>query len=63
MTIYKSSDGSTSFELRQTDFLDENGSKTYCFTCRINSHGFTAEVENIWFYREDLLKFADEFVS
>ncbi len=60
MTIYKSSDGSTSFELRRTDFSDENGSKTYCFTCRINSHGFTAEVENIWFYREDLLKFSDE---
>jgi len=60
MGVYIGSDGKTVFELIQTDFLDENGSKTYCFTCKVGSHKFAAELENIWFYGVDLLNFAEE---
>lgn len=60
MSILTSPDGCTSLELINTDHIDENGSKSYSFTCKVNSHGFVAAVENLWFYKEDLLEFADK---
>lgn len=63
MSIYRSQDGKTSFELRNTDFLDENGSKTYAFLCAIESHGFSANVDDIWFYEADLRSFVNSITE
>ncbi len=60
MSTLKSPDGLTSLELVKTDYLDENGSKSYGFTCKVKSHGFAAELENIWFYKEDIMQFVDQ---
>ena len=57
MADYENAESNSGFAVRKTDFLEQNGSKTYAFHWRTRSYGFSAEVENIWFYRDDILTF------
>src|SRR4051812_7049596 len=63
MCTFKSPDGRTSFKFEKTDYTDANGSKSHCFHFNVNSFGFTADLDGIWFYEDDLLAFSKELRS
>lgn len=57
MPVHESSDRKSGFEFRKTDFSSANGSKTFGFSWKARSRGFSAEIDNIWFYGDDILDF------
>ena len=59
MTIFKSTKGSGTFEFQKTDAVDENGSLSLGFSWKASSKGFSSELNDIWFYDEDLETFAE----
>ena len=57
MSIYKSEDGKSFFEIDNTDFHDANGSKNYGFSFNVKSHDFSGRLKDVWLYDDDLAKF------
>ncbi len=58
MSIFESREGKGHFEFDKTDFCDANGSKTIEFQIRVKADGFAGDLSGVWFYKEDLAKFA-----
>ena len=56
MVSFKSEDGKSSVEFIKIGY-DDFGEKSYGFFCNASSRGFSARLDDIWFYEEDLLKF------
>lgn len=66
MSMHKVLENNGFFEFSKVDFSDANGSKTYGFNIKIKSHEFSASLDEVWFYQEDLadlLKVISDLIS
>lgn len=57
MSFYKNENSQAMFEFEKIDFYNGNGSESYAFKISVISYEFAASLNNIWFYKEDLLLF------
>lgn len=63
MGIYKSDNARTSFEFQYEDYSNANGSMSFEFSCDVKSFDFTAKLNSIWFYDDDLATFSKELAK
>ena len=63
MSLYKSEDSTSSFEIENTDSHTVTGSKNYGFSFNVKSHDFSGRLKDVWFYYDDIANFIKAIID